>query len=239
MDDEIGRGSVDDDALDSGVSDDKDFGAVGGVPLDPVGVDDADGDPLASIDNKYDEADTLEDREEDVDINIGPITQEHMNHARLCNVIVTVCADALRDILVAQVPAAYTDIYKALLGNRAVIYAIKQIGREQRQLIFPDPTFRYTGTVDQFDITLLYAMIRNISSCPAPATGWGNPPTDQPRDTSLSASVERIRLVRNKVSGHSVDGKLDDQVYEDYLGEISRILDDIEVVLGDQGYKEG
>ena len=196
------------------------------------------GGSLASIDNESDEADTKEDQEEDVDISVGPITQEHINQARLCNVIVTVCSDALRDILVAQVPAAYTDIYKALLGNRAVIAAMKQIGREQFQMIFPDPTFRYTGTVDQFDITLLYALIRNISSCPAPATGWGRPPTDQPRDTSLSASVERIRLIRNKVSGHSVDGKLEDQAYEDYMGGISQILDDIEVVLGDQGYKD-
>ena len=255
--------SIDSASLDSEISGENMIGAVGGVPLAPVaidysGVNDADSASLASIESGSDDADMTEDDDDSVDavggvpldpdttieqdgavgIVTGPITQEHINQARLCNVIVTVCADVLRDILLSQVQIPYSNIYSTLLGNRATIAAMRQIGQEQFMLIFPDPHFRYTGTVDQFDITLLYALIRNISSCPAPVTSWGRPPTDHPRDTSLSANVERVRFIRNNVSGHSVDGKLDDQACEDYFGEIGEILDDVEAVLGDKGYKD-
>ena len=250
--------SIDRASLDSEISGENMIGAGGGVPLAPVaiddsGVNDADSGSLAAIESGPDDADMTEDDDDfvgavggdttidqdgAVDIVTGPITQEHINQARLCNVIVTVCADVLRDILLSQVRIPYTNIYSTLLGSRATIATMRQIGQEQFKLIFPDPHFRYTGTVDQFDITLLYALIRNISSCPPPITGWGRPPTDHPRDVSLSANVERVRLIRNKVSGHSVDGKLDDQACEDYFGEISEILDDVETVLGDKGYKD-
>ena len=235
--------SIDSASLDSEISGENMIGADGGVPLAPVaiddsGVNDADSDSVGAVGGVPLDPDTIIDQDGAVDIVTGPITQEHINQARLCNVIVTVCADVLRDILLSQVRIPYTNIYSTLLGSRATIAAMRQIGQEQFKLIFPDPHFRFTGTVDQFDITLLYALIRNISSCPPPITGWGRPPTDHPRDVSLSANVERVRLIRNKVSGHSVDGKLDDQASEDYFGEISEILDDVETVLGDKGYKD-
>ena len=228
-------------SLESAVIGDQCLGAIGGT--DPEEIDDStDGDvddgAVSFIDNAPEDDDSAKDQEDNGDIDIGPFTQEHMNYARLCNVIVTLGADALRDVLVTQVPLPYADIYRALLGHIAAIRAMRQIGREQFQLIFQDPQFRYTGTVDQFDITLLYTLIRNISSCQAPATGWSKPPDDLPRDVSLGACVERIRLMRNKISGHSADGKLADQAYEDHMDEINQILDDIEVVLGDRGYKD-
>ena len=203
------------------------------MEIDNSRAGNADSASLASIKSSSDDADTIENAVETVDITAGPITQEHINQARLCNVINTVCADVLRDILLSQ----FTNFYKSLLKSQTTIARMPRIGQAQLQLIFPDPHCRYTGTVDQFDITLLYALIRNISPCPAPVTGWGKPPTDQPRDVSLSANVERIRLLRNKVSGHSVDGKLDDQACEDYFGEIGELLNDVEAVLGDKGYK--
>ena len=115
---------------------------------------------------------------------------------------------------------------------------MKQFRQEQLKILFPDPRGRYTGTVDQFDITLSYALIRNTSAVPAPVTGWGKPPADNQRDTSLGANVERIRIVRNYVSGHSMDGTLDDQAFEDYWKDISLIMDDIENILGVKGYQD-
>ena len=167
----------------------------------------------------------------------GPMTQQHINHARLCNVLVTVCADGLRDILMSQIPPGYANFYAALLANKPTLTAMRQIRQEQIDLLFPDPQGRFTGTVDQFDITLLYTLIRNISSVPAPLTGWGRPPVDQPRDTSLGANVERIRVCRNCVNGHSADGRLEDQMFEDYWNEIGAIMDDIEISIGPKGYR--
>ena len=168
----------------------------------------------------------------------SPITQGHLNHARVCNALVTVCAEGLRDILLSQIPPPYAGFYQLLLARKPVLTAMRNVRQEQIGIMFPDSRGRYTGTVDQFDITLLYTLIRNISSVAAPMTGWGNPPTDHPRDTSLGASTERIRMCRNCVSGHSMDGRLDDQAFEHYWKEICSIMDDIEQSLGEKGYQD-
>ena len=47
-----------------------------------------------------------------------PITQEHLNHARVCNALVTVCADGLRDILLSQIPPGYPDFYQLLKAKQ-------------------------------------------------------------------------------------------------------------------------
>ena len=168
----------------------------------------------------------------------APITQDHLNHARVCNALVTVCAEGLRDILLSQIPPGYPDFYQLLLARKPALTAMRQFRREQIDIMFPDPRGRYTGTVDQFDITLLYALIRNISSVPAPVTGWGKLPVDNPKDTSLGATTEQVRICRNCVSGHSMDGRLDDQAFENYWKDICLIMDDIEQSLGVKGYQD-
>ena len=182
-----------------------------------------------------DNADTLDI---DTDNEESPITQDHINHARVCNALVSVCADALRETLLCQVPPNFNDIYGAIKANRGLLTGMRQLRKEQLSLIYPDPFNRYTGTVDQFDITILYTLIRNLSTVQAPVYGWGQPPDDNPRDTSLGANVERIRSCRNKVSGHSMDGKLDNQSFETYWKEIGEMIDDIENAIGDKGFKE-
>ncbi|KAL3888519.1 hypothetical protein ACJMK2_000885 [Sinanodonta woodiana] len=163
-----------------------------------------------------------------------------MNHARLCVVLVTVCGNAMRDILSTHVPAPHTDIHQAILASKWKLTSTQgrpHLNKDQTKLVFPDPQGRTTGQVDQFDISLLYTLIRNISTVTAPVTGWGYEPQDQPRDTSLGASVERIRFYRNHIIGHSMDGKISQQDFDDYWNKIDDVLDDIEIKLGTQGYR--
>ena len=167
-----------------------------------------------------------------------PISQGHLNHARVCNALVTVCADGLRDILQSQIPPGYHDFYGLLRARRPALINMRNLRQEQLDTLFPDPRGRYMGTLDQFDITLLYTLVRNISSVPPPVTGWGKGPMDNPRDTSLGAATERIRICRNCVSGHSMDGRLDDQSFEHYWKEICLVMDDIEKSLGAKGYQD-
>ncbi|KAK3586282.1 hypothetical protein CHS0354_000167 [Potamilus streckersoni] len=171
----------------------------------------------------------------------APITPEHMNHARLCVALVTVCGDALREILSTNFPGTCIDIYQAILANKGKL-ASKQgkplLNPDQCKLVFPDPQGRKTGKVDQFDLSLLYTLIRNVSTVPAPpVTGWGKDPQDQPRDISLGASVERIRSYRNHISGHSADGMINQQDFNDYWNKLDAVLDDIEHALGTQVYR--
>jgi hypothetical protein len=55
------------------------------------------------------------------------------------------------------------------------------------------------------DISLLYILLRNVATIPAHNNGWGFDP--DPSDRSLSANIERIRLVRNRCV-HSTDPSL-------------------------------
>ncbi|KAL3856076.1 hypothetical protein ACJMK2_015272 [Sinanodonta woodiana] len=176
----------------------------------------------------------IEDEMHDPD---STITREHMNHARLCIAIATVCGMALRKMLLDNFPIPYRDIYKAILGNQAKL--IGALGRpllnqDQISLVFPDPLGQQTGKVEIFDVSLLYTLIRNVSRVQAPLTGWGIIP--QSSDKSLGASVERIRSYRNRISGHSADAKINSQDFEDYWQKLKDELHDIEVVLNSQVY---
>ncbi|KAL3888122.1 hypothetical protein ACJMK2_000502 [Sinanodonta woodiana] len=175
-----------------------------------------------------------------------PIKPEHMNHARLYVALVTVCTNALRDILLTHVPYPYTNIYKAIKASQGDLTKKTQTRQGQWQnalllpdqcrVVFPDPRGRYVASVDQFDITLLYILIRNVSTVSASVMGWGMDPIEQPsRDKCLGASVERIRSYRNHI-GHSMDGKISQQDFDDYWNKIDAVLDDIEELLGRQGY---
>ena len=168
----------------------------------------------------------------------SPFNQEHINHARIANVLMTVCADALRDILLCQVPAGYSNIYAAIIGHKQLLTGMKKLKQDQLALLFPDQQMNSTGTVDQFDISLLYTLIRNVSTVYQPVTGWGCVPLDHPWDDSIGANVERIRLIRNVVSGHSVDGKLDDVKFEYYWNRINTTIASIETSIGSRGYIE-
>ncbi|KAL3889238.1 hypothetical protein ACJMK2_001585, partial [Sinanodonta woodiana] len=171
----------------------------------------------------------------------APITHEHMNHARLCVAIVTVCGKAMRKVLSTQVPSPHTYIYQAILANKGKLTSRKErrplLNRDQTHLVFPDPQGMTTGKVELFDLSLLYTLIRNISTVPAPVTGWGKDPNDQPRDNTLGASVERIRSYRNQIIGHSEDGKISQQDFDNYWSKIDNVLNDIEDKLGRQGYR--
>ncbi|KAL3878070.1 hypothetical protein ACJMK2_035703 [Sinanodonta woodiana] len=167
----------------------------------------------------------------------APITQEHVNHARLYYALTTGCSRALRDILLTNVPMPYKDIYNAILANKARLK--KLLNKDQVKLVFPDPQGLTTGKVEEFDTSLLYTMIRNVSSVPAPLYGWGKPQNDNnPRDTTLGASVERIQIYRKHISGHFVDGKISRQEFVDYWAKIDEVLREIENVIGNHGYLE-
>ncbi|KAL3890058.1 hypothetical protein ACJMK2_002355 [Sinanodonta woodiana] len=178
----------------------------------------------------------------------APILPEHMNHARLYVALVTVCTNALREILLTHVPEPHANIYQEIRAKKADLTNKTQTRRgqwqsalllpDQCQVVFPDPRGRYVASVDQFDISLLYILIRNVSTVSESVMGWGIEPTEHPfRDRSLGANVERIRLYRNQI-GHSMNGKISNQDFDDYWNRIDAVLDDIEIKLGRQGFRE-
>ena len=189
-----------------------------------------------SVGVELDEPEDVTQEEDNSDIADGPITQEHLNHTRMCNALVKVCADGLREILLSHLPQGCPDFHHLLVAKEIQLRGMRQLRQEQLDILYPDPQNQYTGNVYQFDITLLYLLIRNISAVVKPGTDWGKPPGDNPRDTSLGANVERIRCFRNDVVGHSVDNIIDEQTFEDTWKKICQTMDDIENVIGDKEY---
>ncbi|XP_046857469.1 uncharacterized protein LOC124450855 [Xenia sp. Carnegie-2017] len=95
----------------------------------------------------------------------------------------------------------------------------KVISKEQWNLLYPS-----TGSpdIENFDISLLTVLLRNICGLTAPHGGWNNLPSSS--DTSISANIARIKFYRNKVYGHISTTSVDDSEFEYLWQEISKAL---------------
>ncbi|XP_046862669.1 uncharacterized protein LOC124456227 [Xenia sp. Carnegie-2017] len=95
----------------------------------------------------------------------------------------------------------------------------KVIKNEQWDLLYPsigDPD------IENFDLSLLIILLRNICGLTAPHGGWHNLPASS--DTSISANIARIKFYRHKVYVHMTTANVDDSEFEFLWQEISKAL---------------
>lgn len=86
------------------------------------------------------------------------------------------------------------------------------------------------------DISVIYIILRNICKIPDHKKGWGNAPLKG--DTSLAACIERIRLQRNSLTGHSTNGMVEDVEFQNIWAELRNAIVDIEKQLtGGESYQ--
>jgi hypothetical protein len=97
----------------------------------------------------------------------------------------------------------------------------------QRDLILPQ-TGSYIGRYDDMDISLLYILLRNVTTISPHSKGWGNDP--DPRDSSLSANIERIRLIRNRCV-HSSDPFMSSSDFNAIWSTIRSVMVDVDAFL--------
>lgn len=117
-------------------------------------------------------------------------TEETTNASRACRLLLGPCTDQLRDLLRNRVPPS---TFASVIQTKK--HKLSRLTPQQRDLILP-LNGSYTGNYDDFDITLLYTLLRNICNIAPHKNGWGEEPDIS--DSCLSANVERIRLARNK-----------------------------------------
>ncbi len=143
--------------------------------------------------------------------------QAKANYSRVCQLLVDKGADALRRALHAIHPPS--TLASVLNANKRTLSRIRYsvINPTQWNLLFPA-----TGSPDSnnFDITLLTILLRNICGLPSPAAGWNVLPPAS--DTSISARILRIKILRNEVYGHIPSAQLDDTKFETLWQEISK-----------------
>ena len=118
------------------------------------------------------------------------------------------CTDLLQEVLRQHVPEK--DLHKLLnhpAKKRKIITFVRKLNQETT--LYPQ-TGVFNGTYADFDVSLLYVLLRNLTGIPNHITGWGNAPDIM--DNSIAANIERIRILRNKYAhgsiGHLTDKEL-------------------------------
>ena len=142
------------------------------------------------------------------------------NFSRVCQLLVDKGGDALR-ITFHKIHSPST-LAAVLNSNRHVLQRIRSsvIADKQWELLFP--TTGDAPDSNNFDITLLTILLRNICNLPRPATGWNTMPLIG--DTSTTADIVRIKIFRNDVYGHIANAQLNDSKFENLWQKISKPL---------------
>lgn len=114
---------------------------------------------------------------------------ENLNFARLSCIIFGPLTDVLRSVLEKE-------ISPPSLSKRVNEYLATLQGTKRYVITNDQKTLISEGDYSKFDITLLYYLCRNVCAIPPHTNQWGNRPS--PEDRSVSANIERIRLIRNE-----------------------------------------
>ena len=107
--------------------------------------------------------------------------------------------------------------------NLAILQRIQSkriLNGKQWDLLFP-PTGAPPNS-SNFDITLLFVLLRNVCGLCPPATGWDNKPLEA--DKSREANLARIKWFRNELYGHVTTTGIDVHLFNKYWTELSDTL---------------
>ena len=144
------------------------------------------------------------------------------NGARLNQLIFDVGTKTVRKYFDSKVPPA--DLTAELTNYRAQLkhlHAKKVIKDEQMNLLFP-PAGMPPTTSKNYDITLLFILLRNICDLHPPASIHGHPSWDEKPssdDLSPAADLARIKFYRNEIA-HQGTTEVSDGDFVRYLNEI-------------------
>ncbi len=119
------------------------------------------------------------------------------NFQRVARLLISGGTTLLREIFDQRCPPSNLP---TILKNPATKKQLKaaKLTKPERDCLYPSPGVY--GKSEDFDVTLLFRLLRTICSLSPPATGWDALPTST--DNSLSADLARIKYYRNSVYGH-------------------------------------
>ena len=143
---------------------------------------------------------------------------------RMCRAVVDLGGDMMRDILYHHVKPAVVMSY--VLACR--FYRNHPLNTHQISIL---GNAGVRGDYSEFDITLIYSLIRNLtptSTAIHPTVGWGRPVSAG--DTALGDDIERIRDLRNTMYGHVASTSLPDSTYNFYMQELYDICNRMDTV---------
>nr|XP_022308994.1 uncharacterized protein LOC111114804 [Crassostrea virginica] len=150
------------------------------------------------------------------------LTKPAENYCRLCQLIMTVCSDLFRDILSHYILP--TNLRGELDKNKSTLLRALKIP-DHKRLLFPQSGGQSLSAKDM-DLTILYALLRNICGISSHQNGWGNTPNTG--DITIAACIERIREQKNAIASHSNIGEIDDNRFQDIWMKLQTDIVNIE-----------
>ncbi|XP_061195699.1 uncharacterized protein LOC133203919 [Saccostrea echinata] len=153
----------------------------------------------------------------------GSVSDDHMRFSLVGIAILEQLSEILRFILSANVPPQ--DLENEI---RRSIHSFK-FNAEQWKLIKNAAISGYSD----FDITISYTLIRNLcKKVSKPTNGWGAPALPSTNETTTGDDVERIRIIRNEIFGHSNCAAISEKEFTKYWKIISDLCKRMESMTG-------
>ena len=139
----------------------------------------------------------------------------------------TVSTELLREYFRQTVPEK--DFHTVLNDEPTKEKLLEHLTNDQKNILYPNSGV-FNGTYNDFDIGLLYILIRNWTEFPSHKKGWGKKPFYN--DNSASANIERIRLLRNKyIHPTPALKQLKDTEFEDVMNKLIFWIQGVEMKL--------
>ncbi|XP_062584956.1 uncharacterized protein LOC134246585 [Saccostrea cucullata] len=142
-------------------------------------------------------------------------SSDRTRFVRLALVIVEELTPVLRDVIENEISSNV--IYNLVKSNKTLL---KKLRNDQLLIIQNASNDGYRD----FDINLLYTLIRNLCpSIPPPTQGWGISELPTQGETSVGDDIERIRLIKNNLYSHASSTCISETEFTDCLTVISNV----------------
>lgn len=163
--------------------------------------------------------------------NFPILTKEKQNCIRISKICSDFFKQPLADILASEIQPV--DLYNKIQHSCILSIGKEGLSSTQMTICFLSPPA--IPDYSNFDVTLLYTLIRNLCPSLEPTKGWGKDPVDT--DTEIGDDIERVRFFRGKIPlVHSVSSNISDNDFEMILEELKSILQRIQNHMISKGY---
>ena len=142
------------------------------------------------------------------------------NFQRLARLLISGGTVLLREAFDIKCPPSNLSTTLQNPATKKLLKAAK-LTKPQRDCLYPSPGMY--GKSTDFDITLLFRLLRTICGLAPPVTGWDALPAST--DDSLEADLARIKYYRNSIYGHVTENmEISDDEFLVLWREISEAL---------------
>lgn len=156
---------------------------------------------------------------------ISSLTNEEKNFTCVLAASLQLTKQPLKDILANQIKPS--DLKNRIKSSLTLLSGKHQLTQEQKNICNPNSA-ACSIDYEEFDVSLLYKLIRNLCPSLKPTNGWGNVPGSA--DILIGDDIERLRIIRNKYA-HPKSEKIVEADFKAFLGDLKWIIKRIQSFL--------